>query len=86
MLHARRLLEAHGTGASVIVTNRYHLARVNLFAGLARLPTGCCAAEDRLHWNAQTAKKLAFEAYYVHWAFIGDLLFPSVVRGQSAAR
>jgi glycosyltransferase involved in cell wall biosynthesis len=86
LLQARRLLAAHGNGASVIVTNRYHLARVSLFAGLARLPTGCCAAEEHLCFNSQTARKLAFEAYYVHWAFIGDLLFPSAVRGQTAAR
>ncbi len=86
MLQARELLKDHGDGASVFVTNRYHLARVNLFAGLAQFPAGCCAAEDRLSWSPQTVMKLAFEAYYVHWAFIGDLLFPSVVRGQSAAR
>ncbi len=86
LLQARRLVEAHGVGPCVTVTNRYHLARVHMFATLARLSTECVAAEDGLRWNAETFVKLLFEAYYVHWAFLGDTLFPSAVRGQSAAR
>lgn len=86
ILQARRLVESYGAGPCVAVTNRYHLARVNLFASLARLATDCCAAEDEWRWNAATAVKMVFEAYYVHWAYVGDVLFPSVVRGQSAAR
>lgn len=55
----------------VVVTNRYHLARVKQMAHGFGLEVTLCAAEDRLNINFGSVFKLIIEALHVHWYLSG---------------
>ncbi len=57
----------------VLISNRYHLARIQALAnGLGLEPLLCAAEED---FSLQMAKwpRLLLEAYYLHWYFTGKI-------------
>lgn len=56
---------------SIIITNRYHLARTGALATGLGLPHVLCAAEERLLPTPLTLLKLLLEAYYLHWYYSG---------------
>lgn len=55
----------------VVVTNRYHLARVKQMAQGFGLEVMLCAAEDKLNINLVSVFKLIIEALHVHWYLSG---------------
>ena len=55
----------------VVVTNRYHLARVKQMSKGFGLKVELCAAEDKLKLNIVTLLKLMLEALHVHWYLSG---------------
>ena len=55
----------------VVVTNRYHLARVKQMSKGFGLEVTLCAAEDRLNINPVSVFKLFIEALHVHWYLSG---------------
>ncbi len=69
--HARARLRLDNDAAFVLITSRYHLARsLALASGLSLRPFPC-AAEVRLAYNPLTLLKLAREAYFLHWYYVG---------------
>jgi uncharacterized SAM-binding protein YcdF (DUF218 family) len=55
----------------IVVTNRYHLARVKQMAQGFGLEVTLCAAEDKLKFNFISVFKLIIEALHVHWYLSG---------------
>ncbi|MCK4864629.1 MAG: YdcF family protein [Gammaproteobacteria bacterium] len=55
----------------VVVTNRYHLARVKQTSEGFGLDVVLCAAEDKLKLDFVTLFKLMIEALHVHWYLSG---------------
>ena len=55
----------------VVVTNRYHLARVKQMSEGFGLDVALCAAEDKLNINLVTLSKIMIEALHVHWYLSG---------------
>ncbi len=70
LAHARALLAAP-TRSLLLVTNRYHLARCSTLANGFGLAHRLCAAEERLNWSAGLTLRLAGEAFYLHWYWVG---------------
>lgn len=70
LAHARDLL-AETPGPLLLVTNRYHLARCSTLADGFGIEHDLCAAEDRLTWSAGLPLRLAGEAFYLHWYWVG---------------
>jgi uncharacterized SAM-binding protein YcdF (DUF218 family) len=56
---------------SIILTNRYHLARTAALAKGLSLRYVLCAAEERLSPHPLMLLKLLLEAYYLHWYYSG---------------
>lgn len=70
---ARRHFTRAGT-KPVIVSNRYHLARLGLLArGLGMNPL-FCAAEERLTITPGMVRRLLLEAFFIHWYVVGKTL------------
>lgn len=55
----------------VVVTNRYHLARVKQTSEGFGLDVVLCAAEDKLKLDFVTLFKLMIEALHIHWYLSG---------------
>lgn len=55
----------------MVVTNRYHLARVKQMSEGFGLDVALCAAEDKLNINLVTLSKIMIEALHVHWYLSG---------------
>jgi uncharacterized SAM-binding protein YcdF (DUF218 family) len=70
---ARDLARQNGWGVVAIVSNRYHLARLDLLAKGLGLDHHLCAAEDRPVTLAARLPRLIAEAYFVHWYVVGRL-------------
>lgn len=71
---------------SILVTNRYHLARTAALADGLSLKYVLCAAEDRLSVHPRTLLKLLLEAWYLHWYYCGALWARLVQDHASLAR
>jgi uncharacterized SAM-binding protein YcdF (DUF218 family) len=56
---------------AVLISNRYHLARIRAMAIGLNLSHTLCAAEARLHLHARVIARLLQEAYYLHWVITG---------------
>lgn len=67
--YARELIEQDQ--ALLIVSNRYHLARLAIMADGLGLRSILCAAEASAYWRASRAGRLGLEAFYVHWYLTG---------------
>lgn len=60
--------------AMTLITNRYHLARVDQMAASLHLPHRCCAAETRrLALRPGQLPKWLVESFYVTWFITGKL-------------
>ncbi len=70
LAHARTLL-AEAPAPLLLVTSRYHLARCSVLARGFGLEHRLCAAEERLAWTPGLAIRLAGEAFYLHWYWVG---------------
>lgn len=70
--NVRELLGRWAPGASVVlVSNRYHLARLGLLAASLGLPHRLCPAEPVLPRDWPTARRLVTEAFYCLWFQVG---------------
>ncbi len=68
--HARVLL---GDATPVIiVSNRYHLARLGVMAAGLGLDHRLCAAETDWRWSPALVGHLLREAFYIHWYLTGS--------------
>ena len=56
-----------------IISNRFHLPRVNALAGGLKLNHKLCAAEDVMPINLWTFTRLSLEALYIHWFYVGKI-------------
>lgn len=68
---AKKLLADMHAEHTVLVTNRYHLARSQAIAVGLGLADTLCAAEDRLRLHAHMLGRFPLEAYYLHWILAG---------------
>ena len=71
---------------SIILTNRYHLARTAALADGLSLKYVLCAAEERLSLHPPVLFKLVLEAYYLHWYYSGAIWARLVRDRDSLAR
>ncbi|WP_420729998.1 YdcF family protein [Hwanghaeella sp. 1Z406] len=62
---------APGTDRPVMITNRYHIARLQIMARGLGLNYPLCAAEDEIPWSLSQCGKLLLEAAYIHWYYTG---------------
>lgn len=60
-----------GTDRPVMITNRYHLARLEIMARGLGLRYPLCAAENSIPWSLSQCGKLLLEAAYIHWYYTG---------------
>lgn len=58
----------------VLISNRYHLARLRSLAAGLGLSPHLCAAEDRFLPTPSVLAKAALEAAYIHWYHTGRIL------------
>jgi uncharacterized SAM-binding protein YcdF (DUF218 family) len=56
-----------GQTNTVIVSNRYHLARCGVMANSLQIEHQLCAAEERLCWSPLNLLRMLKEAYRLHW-------------------
>lgn len=83
----RCIREQLGEGVdSIILTNRYHLARTAALANGLSLKYVLCAAEERLTPHPLMLFKLMLEAYYLHWYYSGAVWARMVQDRASLAR
>lgn len=66
--NTRQFLQSRQT---VIISNRYHLARCALLVSSLGMSCRLCAAEDRFHANPANLCKCLKEAFYLHWFLCG---------------
>lgn len=71
---------------TIIITNRYHLARTGALARGLSMPHVLCAAEERLAVSPTLLLKLLLEAYYLHWYYSGAVWARLVRDHASLAR
>lgn len=72
--HARELLRQQPTTqatAPILLSSRYHLARIHVLARGMGIHHQLCAAEDTLPLNARKAGRLLGEAFYILWYWVG---------------
>lgn len=60
-----------GTDRPVMITNRYHIARLKIMACGLGLHHPVCAAETTIPWSVSQCGKLVLEAAYIHWYYSG---------------
>ncbi len=68
---ARKMLNSTAASPALLITNRYHLARVRMIADSLGIKTALCPAEISFSFTASGMAKLAFEAYYLLWFRVG---------------
>lgn len=66
--NTRQLLNGRCT---VIISNRYHLARCSLLAGNMKIRHVLCAAEPNYFFTTEQLVKYLHEAFYLHWFLTG---------------
>ncbi len=66
--NARQLLNRQNT---VIISNRYHLARCSILASSLGIRHQLCAAEDKFRLNGKNLVNCLQEAFYLHWFYSG---------------
>lgn len=64
---AREMLANENADSLVLITNRYHLARIRAIANSLGLKHRLCPAEAELSLTPAVIGKLAFEAFYILW-------------------
>lgn len=73
-LRAVRATWRPGDGPALVVSNRYHLARLGVLAGGLGLPVALVAAEARAVPTPAFLGRLLLEAFFIHWYWTGRLL------------
>ncbi|MEN8168238.1 MAG: YdcF family protein [Pseudomonadota bacterium] len=68
---ARQMLQSTNSGPTVLITNRYHLARSRMIANSLGLKHILCPAEARFVLTPAVVGRLAFEAFYILWFTTG---------------
>ncbi|MBF0170204.1 MAG: YdcF family protein [Nitrospinae bacterium] len=72
---AREILRAKGVTTPVtVVSNRYHLARIETLAEGLSLPVVPCGAEERMGWDPTTLWTLFREGLFLHWYHTGRII------------
>lgn len=66
--NARQLLARRDT---VIISNRYHLARCGVLASSLGIEHQLCAAETKFRCSPATLVKCLVESFYLYWFFSG---------------
>jgi uncharacterized SAM-binding protein YcdF (DUF218 family) len=66
--NARQLLAKKDT---VIISNRYHLARCSALASSLGIKHHLCAAENHFRCNPENLLKCLLETFYLHWFYSG---------------
>lgn len=66
--NARQLLTRQNT---VIISNRYHLARCSALASSLGIEHQLCAAENSFSCNPENLFKCLLETFYLHWFYSG---------------
>lgn len=66
--NARQLLTRQNT---VIISNRYHLARCSALATSLGIGHQLCAAENSFRCNPENLLKCLLETFYLHWFYSG---------------
>lgn len=70
-LQALRDILARDTATPVLISNRYHMARIRLIADGLKLDHRVCAAENRFRLTPRIAGRLILEAMFVNWYIVG---------------
>jgi uncharacterized SAM-binding protein YcdF (DUF218 family) len=65
--HARNLLRGHSDETVALISNRYHLARIETMAASLGIHHQLCAAESQFHCDWQRLPRLFMEAWYILW-------------------
>lgn len=60
-----------GADRPVMITNRYHIARLEVMARGLGMHHPLCAAENSIPWSVSQCGKLVLEAAYIHWYYSG---------------
>ena len=68
---AREMLRALPAKPVVLISSRYHLERVRVFARGLGMDHVLCAAETALPRDPVTGLRLLREAWYLHWYYVG---------------
>ena len=85
--NVRTALRAHANNFNtVLITNRYHLARSHNIATGLSIPHQLCPAEDRLVLGLKIIPKIAVEAYFIHWYKTGKIWSQLTKNQKSLAR
>jgi len=71
--NARELARERGWADLILVSSRYHLARVAVMANGLRLAYRLCAAEMRFEIGPRTLSCALREAFYLQWYWCGKL-------------
>lgn len=71
--NARDLARERGWGVLVLVSSRYHLARVGLMAGGLSMAYRLCGAEDRFRMTPDALACALREAFYLQWYWCGKV-------------
>ena len=70
---ARSLLDGNAPNGVVLISSRYHLARCGVLARALGLRHSLCGAEDRFSLDLRAFPRVALEAFFIHWFFVGRL-------------
>jgi uncharacterized SAM-binding protein YcdF (DUF218 family) len=69
--HARNLLFARSGETVALISNRYHLARIETMATSLGIEHQLCAAETQFHFDWRRLPRLFMEAWYILWFHTG---------------
>ena len=65
--HAREIINNISDGTVVLISNRYHLARIGTIANSLRIDHRLCGCEDDFSITAKLIPRLLIEAWYILW-------------------
>jgi uncharacterized SAM-binding protein YcdF (DUF218 family) len=69
--HARRLLEQDNAFPITLISNRYHLARINTISTSLSMSHQLCACEEKFHFKVHLLPRLIMEGWYILWFHTG---------------
>ena len=72
---AREILAQKKATTPVVVTNRYHLRRIDMFSKTMGLQLLLCPAEEEWRPTSAVWTSILFEAFWLHWHASGQLLW-----------
>lgn len=69
--HARELMQGKSTGIVAMISNRYHLARIQTIARSLDIEHQLCASEARFNFSLSLLPRLLGEAWFILWFSTG---------------